>query len=60
MLYNTYPYPAISVFTRNHKSLGFQVYVFHTSVGWISCDLEMKSFASLKPLAMENLVGKNQ
>ena len=27
-------------------------------LGWIYCDPEMKSFASLKPLAMENPVEK--
>ena len=58
MLYNTPPYPAISVFTHNHEFVGFQDYVFHTCVDLL--DPEMMSFASLKPLAMEkNHVGKN-
>ena len=35
VLHNTPPYPTISVITHNPESLGFQDYMFHTSVGWI-------------------------
>ena len=56
MLYNTPPYPANSVVTHNYESLGFQDYEIYTSCGVDLYDPEMKSFASLKPLAMEKIL----